>query len=89
MTIGQEGCQRAPPQPMEAVHLKEYLAKNPSEYSYFDKSLVSAWAGPKHWRMKPLSKGLYLCIVFILLQLSSSSPSGSYSLDWVTKQGIP
>lgn len=58
MTIGQEGCQRAPLQPMEAVDLKEYLAKNPSEYSYFDNSFMSAWAGPKRWRMKPLSKGL-------------------------------
>lgn len=85
MTIGQEGCQQAPPQPMEAVHLKEYLAKNPSEYSYFDTRLISAWAGPKHWRMKPLSKGLYLCIVLMILHLLSSSPSGSYSLDKVVK----
>ncbi|KAK4308688.1 hypothetical protein Pmani_019639 [Petrolisthes manimaculis] len=56
MTIGQEGCQQAHPPLMEAVHLKEYLAKNHSEYSYFDTQLMSAWAGPSHWRMRPLSK---------------------------------
>lgn len=58
MTIGQEGCQRAPPPLMEAVHLKEHLATNPSEYSYFDSRVMSAWAGPGHWRIKALSKGL-------------------------------
>ncbi|XP_042893059.1 condensin complex subunit 2-like [Penaeus japonicus] len=56
MTIGQEGCQRAPPPLMEAVHLKEHLATNPSEYSYFDSRVMSAWAGPGHWRIKALSK---------------------------------
>ncbi|XP_042215327.1 condensin complex subunit 2-like [Homarus americanus] len=56
MTIGQEGCQKMPQQVMEAVHLKDHLALNPSEYSYFDNRLLSAWAGPRHWRMQPLSK---------------------------------
>lgn len=56
VTIGQQGCQRAPPPLMEAVHVKDLLALNPSEYSYFDNHLLSAWAGPGHWRMRPLSK---------------------------------
>ncbi|XP_045608820.1 condensin complex subunit 2 [Procambarus clarkii] len=56
VTIGHEGYQKAPPPLMEAVHLKDHLALNPSEYSYFDNHLLSAWAGPGHWRMKPLSK---------------------------------
>lgn len=59
VTIGQQGCQRAPPPQMEAVHVKDLLALNPSEYSYFDNQLLSAWAGPGHWRMRPLSKGYY------------------------------
>ncbi|KAK7072209.1 hypothetical protein SK128_026755, partial [Halocaridina rubra] len=55
MTVGQEGCRKAAPL-LEAVHLKDHLATNPSEYSYFDMNRVLAWAGPNHWRVKPLSK---------------------------------
>ncbi|XP_066278785.1 condensin complex subunit 2-like isoform X1 [Branchiostoma lanceolatum] len=32
------------------------LALEPSEYSYFDSKLLSMWAGPEHWKLKPRSK---------------------------------
>ncbi|XP_019646176.1 PREDICTED: condensin complex subunit 2-like [Branchiostoma belcheri] len=32
------------------------LALEPSEYSYFDSKLLSLWAGPEHWKLKPRSK---------------------------------
>ncbi|XP_066958009.1 condensin complex subunit 2 isoform X2 [Macrobrachium rosenbergii] len=55
ITVGQGGCHKIPPL-MEAVHLKDHLSDNPSEYSYFDQHRMMAWAGPQHWRLKPLSK---------------------------------
>ncbi|KAG1682500.1 Condensin complex subunit 2 [Nymphon striatum] len=36
--------------------LAQILLDRPSDYSYFDTRLLSAWAGPNHWRVKPLSK---------------------------------
>ena len=29
----------------------------PSDYSYFDQEQVANWAGPKHWHLRPRSKG--------------------------------
>ena len=61
ITIGVGGCHnqgpRPPPPIMETVHLKDHLANTPLEYSYFDSRIMSAWAGPGHWKLKPLSKG--------------------------------
>ncbi|XP_063848247.1 condensin complex subunit 2-like [Scylla paramamosain] len=56
VTVGQGGCQKMPPPLMEAVHLKDHLATIPSEYSYFDSHRMCAWAGPTHWKIRPLSK---------------------------------
>lgn len=56
VTVGQGACQKGPPPLMEAVHLKDHLATNPSEYSYFDSHRMCAWAGPAHWKIRPLSK---------------------------------
>lgn len=36
--------------------LLSVLASEPSDYSYFNKALLRAWAGPAHWRIGPLSK---------------------------------
>ncbi|KAK3096126.1 hypothetical protein FSP39_023492 [Pinctada imbricata] len=36
--------------------LLSVLASEPSDYSYFNKSLLRTWAGPSHWRLAPLSK---------------------------------
>nr|XP_022339917.1 condensin complex subunit 2-like [Crassostrea virginica] len=36
--------------------LLSLLASEPSDYSYFNKALLRAWAGPAHWRIEPLSK---------------------------------
>lgn len=47
----------APPQAMETIHLKDHLASMPLEYSYFDAKVMSAWAGPDHWRLKPAVRG--------------------------------
>lgn len=59
VTVGQGACQKGPPPLMEAVHLKDHLATNPSEYSYFDSHRMCAWAGPAHWKIRPLSKSMY------------------------------
>ncbi|MPC43680.1 Condensin complex subunit 2 [Portunus trituberculatus] len=56
ITVGQGGCQKMPPPLMEAIHLKDHLATIPSEYSYFDSHRMCAWAGPTHWKIRPLSK---------------------------------
>ncbi|XP_076034678.1 non-SMC condensin I complex subunit H [Oratosquilla oratoria] len=59
VTVGQEGCHKeakAPPPKMETVYLKEHLANVPLEYSYFDTRVMSAWAGPGHWRLKAITK---------------------------------
>lgn len=37
--------------------LLSVLASEPSDYSYFNSTLLRAWAGPSHWKIKPLSKG--------------------------------
>lgn len=36
--------------------ISKFLAAVPSDYSYFTKQFISAWAGPAHWKVKPLSK---------------------------------
>ncbi|XP_075767172.1 condensin complex subunit 2 isoform X2 [Pelodiscus sinensis] len=33
-----------------------HLSVNPGEYSYFSPRTMSMWAGPEHWRFKPLHK---------------------------------
>ena len=35
-------------------NLREHLLAAPSEYSYFDQGRLGAWAGPKHWKFKPM-----------------------------------
>lgn len=46
-----------PPQAMETIHLKDHLASMSLEYSYFDSRVMSAWAGPGHWKLKPAARG--------------------------------
>lgn len=42
---------------MELVaNMKHRLATIPNEYSYFDDGRLGAWAGPRHWKFKPLIK---------------------------------
>ncbi|XP_032808032.1 condensin complex subunit 2 [Petromyzon marinus] len=36
--------------------MRGQLSLQPSEYSYFDPKLLSTWAGPDHWRLKPTCK---------------------------------
>lgn len=33
-----------------------FLTAKPSEYSYYDPKLMSAWAGPNHWRFLPFNR---------------------------------
>merc|ERR1711874_243279 len=56
VTVGHGAHERGPPPKMEAINLKDYLADTPLEYSYFDTNRLVAWAGPRHWKIKPLSK---------------------------------
>lgn len=55
-----EGAQRAAAklarQPAHVVDLKQHLSTVPLEYSYFQQSMISMWAGPAHWKVKPLRK---------------------------------
>uniref|UniRef100_A0A6A7FYS5 Condensin complex subunit 2 n=2 Tax=Hirondellea gigas TaxID=1518452 RepID=A0A6A7FYS5_9CRUS len=44
------------PVTMETIHLKDHLASMPLEYSYFDARVISAWAGPGHWKLKPAAR---------------------------------
>lgn len=44
-------------QPAHVVDLKQHLSTVPLEYSYFQQSMMSLWAGPAHWKVKPLRKG--------------------------------
>jgi len=42
--------------PMTTADMLSVLTTAPLEYSYFDHGKLGAWAGPKHWKFKPLSK---------------------------------
>ena len=35
-------------------NLREHLLAAPSEYSYFDTGKLGSWAGPQHWKFKPM-----------------------------------
>jgi len=35
-------------------NLRQHLLAAPSEYSYFDQGRLGAWAGPRHWKFKPV-----------------------------------
>lgn len=41
---------------MDVDKLRQHLSTVPNEYSYFDTGRLGAWAGPKHWKFKPLSR---------------------------------
>jgi len=42
--------------PMTTADMLQALTTAPLEYSYFDQGKLGAWAGPKHWKFKPLSR---------------------------------
>ena len=42
--------------PMTTEDMLSVLTTAPLEYSYFDTGKLGAWAGPKHWKFKPISK---------------------------------
>merc|ERR1719427_2575532 len=44
--------------PMTTADMLTILTTAPLEYSYFDHGKLGAWAGPKHWKFKPMSKGV-------------------------------
>jgi len=44
--------------PMTTADMLAALTIAPLEYSYFDHGKLGAWAGPKHWKFKPLSKAV-------------------------------
>lgn len=64
VTVGGAACAQdpRPPPQLEIVHLKDHLANTPLEYSYFDTRVMSAWAGPGHWKLKSLSRGGCVCV---------------------------
>merc|ERR1719318_2209479 len=41
---------------MSTADMLSILTTAPLEYSYFDHGKLGAWAGPKHWKFKPMSK---------------------------------
>jgi len=40
--------------PMTTSDMLSVLTSTPLEYSYFDQGKLGAWAGPKHWKFKPM-----------------------------------
>ena len=44
--------------PMTTSDMLSVLTTTPLEYSYFDQGKIGAWAGPKHWKFKPMAKVL-------------------------------
>ena len=42
--------------PMTTSDMLSVLTTAPLEYSYFDHGKLGAWAGPKHWKFKPITK---------------------------------
>ena len=44
--------------PMTTADMLSALTTAPLEYSYFDTGKLGAWAGPKHWKFKPISKAV-------------------------------
>ena len=42
--------------PMTTSDMLSVLTTTPLEYSYFDQGKLGAWAGPKHWKFKPMAK---------------------------------
>ncbi len=41
---------------MDVKNLRDHLSAVPTEYSYFDTGRIGAWAGPKHWKFKPMHR---------------------------------
>ena len=41
---------------MDVDNIRDHLLTAPSEYSYFDTGRFGGWAGPKHWKFKPLQR---------------------------------
>ncbi len=41
---------------MTTSDMLSVLTTTPLEYSYFDQGKLGAWAGPKHWKFKPMAK---------------------------------
>jgi len=42
--------------PMTPADMLTVLTSAPLEYSFFDSGKMGAWAGPKHWKFKPLMR---------------------------------
>jgi len=42
--------------PLTPADMLSILTTAPLEYSYFDHGKMGAWAGPKHWKFKPLAR---------------------------------
>ena len=36
------------------VDLRKHLSTAPSEYSYFRAGALDLWAGPSHWKIRPM-----------------------------------
>ena len=41
---------------MNVDNIRDHLLTAPSEYSYFDTGRFGGWAGPRHWKFKPLHR---------------------------------
>nr|CAD7427078.1 unnamed protein product [Timema monikensis] len=50
-------CRAQDKSSLAIVDLHKHLSIAPQEYSYFRGSMLSLWAGPAHWKIRPLSKG--------------------------------
>ena len=41
---------------MNVNNIRDHLLTAPSEYSYFDTGRFGGWAGPRHWKFKPMHR---------------------------------
>ncbi|XP_071441229.1 condensin complex subunit 2 [Hetaerina americana] len=56
-TVEVMGCnQKRGKSSWQFAEIRNALSIDPQEYSYFQKGVILGWAGPKHWKLKPLLK---------------------------------
>jgi len=58
--VGLRAQARFAKQRANVVNLHDHLSTVPLEYSYFQTSILSLWAGPNHWKIKPVKRGKFL-----------------------------
>nr|CAD7569303.1 unnamed protein product [Timema californicum] len=72
-------CRAQDKSSLAIVDLHKHLSIAPQEYSYFRGSMLSLWAGPAHWKIRPLSKE-HSGKIKSVTRLESGSGTGAFPL---------